>query len=200
MTTITTAPFDGSNPSHVDGLAALFEASHCPCYCRYWHFTGDKNDWQQRCFVDVGENERELREAAAASTDEASGVVALAAGVVVGWSKVAPAAVVTKFYEQRYYRGLNVLRSRPTDGVFTVGCMLVHPSFRQQGVAHALALAAVDLARARGAASLEAFPRWTESRVSDEQHWMGPEDAFREAGFTAVDPTPPYPVYRLALR
>lgn len=196
---IHTLPFAGEQPAHVDGLAALFVAANCPCYCRYWHFTGDKNDWQKRCFVDEGDNEAELRAAAAARSDEALGVVAFDGDTLVGWAKVAPADVVTKFYEQRYYRGLTVLRERPTDGVFTVGCLLVHPGWRHRRVAHALALAAVDLARARGARSLEAFPRRTDSTVSDEQHWMGPESAFLHAGFEAVDPTPPYPVYRLAL-
>lgn len=197
---LTTLPFSPPDPAHVDGLTALFSAADCPCYCRYWHFTGDKNAWQERCFVDVGRNEAELREAARQSNDEASGVVAFAGDALIGWCKVTPSASVRKFYEQRYYRGLAVLRGRPTEGVFVIGCMLVHPSHRHQRVAHALALEAVKFARDRGATALEAFPRRTEGAVSDEEQWMGPEKALIAAGFEAVEATPPYPVYRLGLR
>jgi GNAT superfamily N-acetyltransferase len=197
---LTTSPFCPEDPAHVDGLAALFAASDCRCYCRYWHFPGDKNAWLERCYVDAGRNEAELREAAARGSDEAAGVVALHDGKLVGWAKVAPSAAVKKFYEQRYYRGLPVLQGRPSPGVHAVGCLLVHPEHRGQRVAHALVREAVALARRQGATALEAFPRRTEGRVSDEEHWMGPEGAFLEAGFQAVEPSPPYPVYRIDLR
>jgi GNAT superfamily N-acetyltransferase len=196
---LTTRAFLPGDPGDIQGLTALFEASSCPCYCRYWHFPGDKNAWLERCYVDAGRNEAELREAARQRSDEASGVVALAGEQLVGWAKVAPSGVVRKFYEQRYYRGLPVLRGRPAEGVFVVGCLLVHPQHRGARVAHALVQEAVAFARARGAQALEAFPRRTEGRVSDEEHWMGPEHAFTEAGFTAAEATPPYPVYRIAL-
>jgi len=196
---IDTRSFDPRDPAHVDGLAALFAAAACPCYCRYWHFSGDKNAWQERCFVDEGRNEAELREAAAGGSDEAAGVVAFAGGELVGWAKVAPSAVVKKFYEQRYYRGLTVLKGRPAEGVFVVGCLLVHPGHRRGRVGHALVSEAVRHAQARGARVLEAFPRRTAGAVSDEEHWMGPEGAFVEAGFSAVEATPPYPVYRVEL-
>ena len=194
---LKTLPFSPDDPRHIGGLAALFPASSSPCYCRYWHFPGDKNAWLERCYVDAGRNEAELREAAAQGSEEAQGVVAFAGGELVGWAKVAPSGGMKKFYEQRYYRGLQVLQGRPTEGVFTVGCLLVHPEHRGRRVAHALVKEAVALARARGAAALEAFPRRTEGRVSDEEHWMGPESAFLEAGFAVVEASPPYPVYRV---
>lgn len=197
MTQLTTAPFDAG--LHLDGLTRLFAASECPCYCRYWHFQGDKNAWLERCYVDAGRNEAELREAAAQGDDGASGVVALEGGEVVGWAKVAPSPSLKKAYEQRYYRGLQVLQGRPSPGVFLVGCLLVHPRRRGAGVAHALVREAVAHARARGASALEALPRRTEARVSDEEHWTGPEAAYLAAGFVAVHAEPPYPVYRLDL-
>lgn len=196
---IATAPFLPGDPHHLDGLTALFEASSCPCYCRYWHFSGDKNAWLERCYVDAGRNEAELREAAAQGSAETSGVVAFAEQKLVGWLKVAPSGALRKFYEQRYYRGLSVLQGRPTEGVFTIGCLLVHPQHRGNQVATALVQAAIEFARAQGARALEAFPRRTEGRVSDEEHWMGPESPYLQAGFSAVEATPPYPVYRIEL-
>ena len=35
---------------------ALFEASGSPCFCRYWHFEGKKNDWLARCALRPDEN------------------------------------------------------------------------------------------------------------------------------------------------
>jgi GNAT superfamily N-acetyltransferase len=193
-------PFDPTEARHTEGLVDLFEAAACPCYCRYWHFPGDKNAWLERCYVDTGRNEMELREAAAKHSDEVAGVVALFGEKLVGWAKVAPSEAIRKFYEQRYYRGLPVLQGRPTEGVFAVGCLLIHPDYRGQKIAHALIREAVSFARSRGAAALEAFPRRTEGRVNDAEHWMGPEPAFLAAGFTAVSPEVPYPVYRRELR
>ena len=191
--------FDPHNAAHLGGLRALFSASLCTCYCRYWHFEGDKNAWLERCSILHGENERELVAAAQARSDEARGVIAEAGGVVVGWAKVAPAAGLKKLYDQRYYRGLSVL-SGPREGVFTVGCMLVHPEHRGRGVTRALARAAVALAREAGARSIEAFPRVTEARAHDEELWMGPASALQEAGLVPVHPELPYPVLRLDLR
>jgi GNAT superfamily N-acetyltransferase len=195
---LTAITFDPHDEAQLSGLRALFEASACACYCRYWHFAGDKNDWQERCSILHGENERELAAAARARSDEARGVVALAGGVVVGWAKVAPAEGLKKLYDQRYYRGLAVLGGA-REGVFTVGCMLVHPEHRGRGVTQALARAAVALAREAGARSIEAFPRVVEGRAHDEELWMGPASALREAGFTPVHAELPYPVLRLDL-
>jgi GNAT superfamily N-acetyltransferase len=186
---------------HLTGLVSLFVAAHCPCFCRYWHFDGDKNAWLERCSIGEGENEAELDRAAMSGTDEARGVVALPSGSdeVVGWAKVAPAATLVKLYEQRYYRGLPSLVG-DREGVFTVGCMLVHPDRRHQGAARALARGAVEAARAWGASALEAFPRLTTDPVADEEIWMGPYAALVEAGLEPVDDARPYPVLRLDLR
>ena len=59
----------------LDAWRALFDASNSTCFCRYWHFGGDKNAWLERCYVATGENRGELSEALAARSDEARGVV-----------------------------------------------------------------------------------------------------------------------------
>jgi GNAT superfamily N-acetyltransferase len=65
-----------AGPGDADDLVALFHAAGSPCFCRFWHFTGTNNEWLDRCANAVGENERALREALAAGSDEARGVVA----------------------------------------------------------------------------------------------------------------------------
>ncbi|WP_437321944.1 GNAT family N-acetyltransferase [Sorangium sp. So ce385] len=189
-----------AGPEHQAGLEALFEAAGTPCYCRYYHFEGTNNEWLARCSDGQGENRREFAAALAAGSDEARGVVALAQGAtdVVGWLKVAPAAAVAKAYERRLYRGLPCFAGDRA-GVFLIGCAVVHPRHRRQGVATALVAGAVELAPAWGARALEALPRRPREPVSDEELWTGPVSAFTRNGFVEVHTFEPYPVLRRTL-
>jgi GNAT superfamily N-acetyltransferase len=192
---------EAAGVEHLAGLEALFEASGSPCYCRFFHFAGTNNEWLARCADGRGDNRRELAEALAAKSDEARGVVALAARAeqeVVGWLKVAPAPAVTKAYERRLYKGLPCFAG-DREGVFLVGCALVHPGYRNRGVATALVAGAVRLAPAWGARALEALPRRPKEPVSDEELWTGPVSAFEKNGFVEVHAFEPYPVLRRSL-
>jgi GNAT superfamily N-acetyltransferase len=199
MSDMVVRPFDGASPTDRDALVALFAAAGSSCFCRYWHFVGDKNDWQARIAFEPGTSEAELRAAGIAGADDARGVVALLGGVAIGWMKVAPSRAVAKLYEQRFYRGLASLGG-DRDGVWAIGCSLVHPDHRGGRVSHHLARGAVEAARTWGARALEAFPRLVDARVSDEELWMGPVSAYREAGFDLVEDSRPYPVLRAILR
>ena len=185
---------------HEDGLAALFTDANSPCFCRYWHFEGDKNAWLERSFLAPEESRRELSEALRTSSDEARGVVALDhTGVLIGWLKIAPASSMSKLYGQRLYKGLACFEGDRT-GVFTLGCALVHPEHRHRGVATELIQGAVRIAPRFGARALEAFPRRPNAPVSDEELWTGPCSAYVRAGFSPVNDFAPYPVMRLDLR
>ncbi len=187
---------ESAGPEHAAGLAALFTAAGSPCFCRFWHFTGSNNAWLERCATAPEENRAELEAALAEGSDEARGVVALDdASTLVGWLKVAPAAVMKKAYDRRLYRALPCFEG-DRRGVFLVGCALVHPGHRHRGVATALVAGAVRLAPAWGARALEALPRRPREAVSDEELWTGPLGAFTAAGFVEVNAFEPYPVLR----
>ena len=188
--------FDGTDGRRLARLEALFDACESSCFCRYFHFPGDKNDWLARTALEPDENRRELREAAVRVSDEASGVVALRGDDVIGWMKVAPASALHKLYDQRFYRGLSVLKER-REGVFAAGCALVHPLHRMRGVAQALAGGAVLLAKRRGARALEAFPRVSTDTLRPEERWTGPASAYLSAGLRPTFQDPPYPVLRI---
>jgi GNAT superfamily N-acetyltransferase len=189
---------EAAGPEHRERLAALFEAAGSPCYCRFWHFSGTNNAWLERCATAAAGNRAELEAALAAGSDEARGVVALSGGDVVGWLKVAPAAAVKKAYDRRLYRGLPCFEG-DREGVFLVGCALVHPSHRRRGVATALVAGAVRVAAGWGARALEALPRRPREPVSDEELWTGPMGAFTANGFVEVSAFDPYPVLRREL-
>jgi GNAT superfamily N-acetyltransferase len=72
--------------------------------------------------------------------------------------------------------------------------------FRRRGLSYALARAAVDFARARGARALEAYPMLTtpgQEIIWDEIH-VGTRSIFAAAGLTEVShPTPRRVVMRV---
>ena len=180
--------------AHAAALLSLFERSGTPCHCQYWHFTGDKNAWLDRLFHAPELNRNAFSESIATAEAELRGVVALHAGQAVGWLKLVPAERVPKLYDQRLYRGLPAL-SGARDGVLTVGCLLVDEEFRRRGVAQALVREAIAIAQARGARSIEAFPRRSE-QAGPAELWLGPFSVFERAGFQIVSDFAPYPVLR----
>jgi GNAT superfamily N-acetyltransferase len=177
-------PLDASN---IDALAELFRASHSSCFCRYWHFNGNKNEWLERCAFRPEENEAELR----ASVGSPQGLVALVGEQAVGWLKLTPRAAVPKLRALPVYRSLDLGDEHTT---YSIGCLLVHPTFRRQGVARALVDAAPAAAESWGALAVEAYPRRATHPLSDEEAWQGPERVF--AAFEVVHEEGPYPVLR----
>jgi GNAT superfamily N-acetyltransferase len=183
----------------------LFEASGSTCFCRYWHFTGKKSDWLERCFQRPEENRDEQLALVRGGALEARGLVAMDGPTAVGWMKLAPRALLPKLRQQGAYRPLDL---GPDEGVWSIGCFLVRPDRRREGVARALVMAASEHLRAWNgpgtpALALEAYPRGTTPEASlilhDEEAWVGTQHLFETCGFTRVAGEPAYPVMRRVL-
>lgn len=174
-------------PSDFAALAALFERDNSPCYCRYWHFTGTNKEWEARCAFEPEKNRAELAEYL-----EGTGVVALDGDAVIGWMKLVPQQTLVKLLARSPYKGLE------SPDAFSIGCFLVDPARRRQGVARALVEAAIPIARARGATFLEAYPRVFEG-LHDFEQWTGPNKLFESLGFEVHRDQPQYPVLRKRL-
>jgi GNAT superfamily N-acetyltransferase len=169
----------------------LFDACTCTCYCRYWHFAGDKNAWLERCATEPEASREEML----AALRDPQGLIATEDERVLGWMKLVPRASLPKLRAQSVYRALDL---GSDDGVYSVGCFLVHPEHRQRGVARALLAAAPDHVRALGGRAIEAYPRRWPEPLRDDEVWLGPLRLFEELGFSEVkDPraTRQYPVY-----
>lgn len=114
-----------------------------------------------------------------------SGLVAYLDGEPVGWCAVEP---------RSKYEGLLRVFRVPWEGrdedktdasVWAVTCLFTRAGFRKRGVSKALAHAAVDFARARGARALEGYPITTTDVISEELH-VGTVAMFKAAGLTEV--------------
>jgi GNAT superfamily N-acetyltransferase len=114
-----------------------------------------------------------------------SGLVGYLEDEPVGWCAVEP---------RPHYAGLVRVFRVPWDGrdedrtdagVWAVTCLFTRAGFRRQGVSRALARAAVEFARARGARSLEAYPITTTKVLAEELH-VGSVATFAAAGLAEV--------------
>jgi GNAT superfamily N-acetyltransferase len=116
-----------------------------------------------------------------------AGLIAYLEGEPVGWCAVEPRTAYPGLL--RVYRtpweGRN--EDKADDTVWAVTCVFVRAGFRGRGIAYALAEAAVQHARSRGARALEAYPMRTEAgEVTWDEIHVGAESIFAAAGMTEV--------------
>jgi GNAT superfamily N-acetyltransferase len=185
---------------------SLFDACGCACFCRYWHFEGTKNDWLARCAERPGENRDEQVALVRSHAEEARGLLALDGAAALGWMKLVPRARLPKLLRQGAYRPLAL---GPDEGVWAIGCLLVHPHHRRRGVARALVRAADDHVRTwedpRRPCAIDAYPRGRAPGVApaplhDEEAWTGTPGLFAGCGFVRVAGESAYPVMRKVVR
>ena len=137
-----------------------------------------------------------------ARAPEARGLLAMEGAVALGWMKLVARAHMPKLLRQGAYRPLAL---GTHDGVWAIGCLLVHPDHRRSGVARALVGAAAARVRAwegpDRACAVEAYPRGGRPDgdpppLHDEEAWMGTAALFASCGFVRVAGEAAYPVMR----
>jgi ribosomal protein S18 acetylase RimI-like enzyme len=193
---VRVVPLDASSAA---AWAALFDRCGCACYCRYWHFEGHKNDWLARCVDAPERNRAEQIARVEAGAAEAGGLVALDGDEAIGWMKLVPRPTVPKLLRQGPYRATAAQPGAGDPRVFSVGCFLVDPARRRQGVARALVLAGPGYVQARGGTAIEAYPRRTDDDLDDAQAFTGTVRLFASCGFEERGGDGPYPVMSLLL-
>jgi GNAT superfamily N-acetyltransferase len=136
------------------------------------------------------ERARRLREQTNPGNPDAeatTGIVAYLDGEPVGWCAVQPRTAYPGLL--RVYRTPWEGRSedKSDDTVWAVTCVFVRAGYRKRGIAYALAAAAVEHARARGARALEAYPMRSEiGEVTWDEIHVGSESIFVAAGMHEV--------------
>ena len=91
-----------------------------------------------------------------------SGLVAYLDGEPVGWCAVEPRPAYPRLLLKTRVPWDGRAEDKADDSVWAVTCFVTRAGFRRRGISRALARAAVDFARERGARALEGYPMITQ--------------------------------------
>lgn len=175
----------------------LFDECHVACFCNYWHFEGNKNEWLEQCAFRPEENFAAQEARVRSGSPSARGLLCIEKERALGWMKLVPIATIPKLRKLPVYKSLDL--GDEASG-YAIGCLLVHPSLREQGVARAMVREAAKFVRQWGGEGIHAFPRRSLERLYPEEIWQGPERLFIGEEFELLHDLPPYPVLKKSLR
>jgi GNAT superfamily N-acetyltransferase len=117
-----------------------------------------------------------------------SGLVAYLDGEPVGWCAVEPRTAYPRLLLKTRVPWTNRAEDKADESVWAVTCFVTRAGFRRRGISRALARAAVDFARERGARALEGYPMITVpgQEVTWGELHVGSSSVFAAAGFAEV--------------
>ncbi|NBH03734.1 GNAT family N-acetyltransferase [Amycolatopsis sp. SID8362] len=175
-------------------LQAIFGDRGDPARCRCQYFKDTPAEWRSGTPEERAERLREQ------TSERATGIVAFLDGEPAGWCAVEPRTAYRRLLKSRVvWDGRD--EDPADDGVWAVTCFVTRKGFRRRGVSAALAKAAVDFARERGAKAVEGYPIVVEA--GEKLAWpgelfVGTRKTFADAGFEEVSrPTARRVVMRL---
>lgn len=180
-----------------DDLVALFGTRGDPswCWCQFFLTTG--KDYSRSSSDNKAALHAQVRNGA-----RPQGVIARLGDEAVGWVQLGPRTAYPRLCESRALRAVTG-DDLDDPSVWAVTCFVVKVGRRRKGVATALLEAAVELARAQGARTLEGHPVDVAARsgkVGGAELYHGVASTFERAGFTEVGRTgATRPVMRIAL-
>jgi GNAT superfamily N-acetyltransferase len=131
---------------------------------------------------------REQTDCGHPESDTTSGLVAYLDGEPVGWCAVEPRPAFTGLLRNNRVPWTGRAEDKTDDSVWALTCVFVRAGFRRRRISYALARAAVDFARRRGARALEGYPMLTEpgKLISWDEIHVGSRSIFAAAGFAEV--------------
>ncbi len=128
---------------------------------------------------------REQADCGHPESDATSGLLAYLDGEPVGWCAVEPRTAYEGLVRNNRVPWAGRAEDKTDGRVWAVTCFFIRVGFRKRGISRALARAAVDFARERGARAIEGYPMTTKNAILEELH-VGTEGVFAAAGFTEV--------------
>jgi GNAT superfamily N-acetyltransferase len=128
---------------------------------------------------------RQQTDAGHRESDTTSGLVAYLDDEPVGWCAVEPRTAYPGLLRNSRVPWAGRAEDKIDDSVWAVTCLFTRAGFRRRGVSRAMARAAVEFARERGARAIEGYPMTTKEVILEELH-VGTRETFAAAGFTEV--------------
>ena len=168
-------------PATIERLDDIEPVINRACWCQWWRQTSAEYGRA------TGAGERSSSEAHRTAlrdlcrVEPAPGVVAYLGENPVGWCGFGPRSSMRRLERSRTIPKVDDLP------VWSVVCFSVRVGYRRRGVATALLAAAIDYARANGAAGLEAYPTDPAGTRRDAAFsYTGFTGMFEQAGFRRI--------------
>jgi GNAT superfamily N-acetyltransferase len=176
-----------ANEASWEDVRAVFGTRGDPsrCHCQRYKMAPGES------WASVGADELAFRLRAQADcghpgSSATSGLVAYLDGEPAGWCAVEPRTAYPRLLLKTRVPWEGRTEDKADDSVWAVTCFVTRAGFRRRGVSAALARAAVDFARERGARALEGYPMVSgDGALVGELH-VGLQSAFAAAGFDEV--------------
>jgi GNAT superfamily N-acetyltransferase len=184
---VSIVPANQASWADIRAVVGTMRCHGALCFCQ--RFKMGWSDWRDGAVTDEerAHRLREQTDCGHPGNGPTSGLVAYVDGEPAGWCNVESRSEFPFIPEPRVVskkRG----EDRTDPAVWAVACFVVRTEFRRGGMMRALAPAAVEFARQRGARALEAYPMITEPGVEitwGELH-VGSRNVFAEAGLAEV--------------
>jgi GNAT superfamily N-acetyltransferase len=183
---VTIVPANEASWSDLEAvLGARGDSSRCQCQ-RYKMQPGES--WASVGREELASRFRRQTDCGRPASSTTSGLVAYLDGEPAGWCAVEPRTAYPRLLLKTRVPWEGRAEDKTDDSVWAVTCFVTRAGFRRRGVSRALARAAVEFARDRGARALEGFPMLEEPApgwLLGELH-VGSRSVFADAGFTEV--------------
>lgn len=188
---ITTAPLTTARWSDLETV--LGRTGIGGCWCMYWA-VGSNKEWTAGAKGGKTAPNKALFQSIVAEGPP-PGLIAYDDGEAVAWCRVMARARLPGLARSTHFA-----TDLDTAGVWSLPCFVVRRSHRGRGLTGAMVEAAISLARAQGARTLEAYPWDTDERQAPMTVYTGIASTFRRLGFVEVQRKAPHkPMMRLEL-
>jgi GNAT superfamily N-acetyltransferase len=178
-----------ANETGWDDLRAVFGTRGDPsrCWCQRFKMQ-PKESWASVGAEELAFRFRTQTDCGHPGSAATTGLVAYLEGEPVGWCAVEPRTAYPRMLRNNRVPWVGRTEDKADDTVWAVTCFVVRAGFRGRGLTYALARAAVDFARDRGARALEGYPMLTEpgKEITWGEVHVGNRSIFAAAGFAEV--------------
>jgi GNAT superfamily N-acetyltransferase len=176
-----------ANEASWEDLQGVFGTRGDParCWCQRFKIRGREWDADLPPVEERAHRLRAQTDCGHPESKTTSGLVAYLDGEPVGWCAVEPRTAYVRLGSTPW---AGRAEDKTDDSVWAVTCFVSRAGFRRRGISRALARAAVDFARERGARALEGYPIITKpgQNITWGEVHVGSRSVFADAGFTEV--------------
>lgn len=187
----STLSFKPLTPDLWEDLVDLFgpdRGANSGCWCMWWRLP--RAEWNKK---DRSGRKRAFKKLVMQGPPP--GVLAFDGALAVGWCAIGPRDTLPALQRSRVAKAAD-----PSDEAWFINCFYIRSGYRKAGLMRPLAAAAIELARARGAAIVEACPIDTQRELQWGEGFVGLASVFQSLGFCEVARrTPQRPLLRLVL-